>query len=111
MKPRQLDRLNREIRLLTLLSHPNIVELKEVIELPEEGYVVFAMERCQRGELLKYITEHGMVPEARFRPMYREILSAMDYLHRNNVVHRDLKPGMPQRATRARGVTTPSGLT
>jgi hypothetical protein len=93
LKQRQLDRLDREIRLLTLLHHPNIVELKEVIEMPAEGYVVFAMERCQRGELLKYITDHTMLSEAKFRPMFRDIISAVDYCHRNSVVHRDLKPG------------------
>ena len=93
MKQRQLDRLDREIRLLTLLYHPNIVELKEVIYMEDEGYVVFAMERCQRGELLKYITDHGYVPEAKFRTMFRAIVSAVDYCHRNSVVHRDLKPG------------------
>ena len=93
MKQRQMDRLDREIRLMTLLYHPHIVELKEVIEMPDDGYVVFAMERCQRGELLKYITDHNFIPEAKFRPMFRDILSAVDYCHKNSVVHRDLKPG------------------
>lgn len=86
-----MERLMREMRLLSLLHHPNIVTMYKVIETSE--YFVMVMERVRKGELLSYITEHGHLSEQKFRPIFRSILSAIDYCHQNFVVHRDLKPG------------------
>uniref|UniRef100_A0A3B3ZR87 non-specific serine/threonine protein kinase n=1 Tax=Periophthalmus magnuspinnatus TaxID=409849 RepID=A0A3B3ZR87_9GOBI len=49
------------------------------------------MEYASRGELYDYIQERRRVPETEARTIFRQITSAVHYLHKNGVVHRDLK--------------------
>ncbi|RKO93261.1 kinase-like domain-containing protein [Blyttiomyces helicus] len=87
------DRANIELecKISQILSHPHIVEIYDVFETEEQIFI--CMEKVDGGEL------HDLVlrsPAKRFtesdaRPIFREILSAVQYLHKNSVVHRDLK--------------------
>ena len=47
---------------------------------------------CQCGELFDYIVEKGRLMEDEARRFFQQILSGVEYCHRNMVVHRDLKP-------------------
>jgi len=69
------------------------VKLHDVFET--DGYYVLAMDRIRKGELLKFITDNGYLAENKFRILFRQMLSAVNYCHENSVVHRDLKPGSP----------------
>ncbi|KAL7748383.1 hypothetical protein RI367_006345 [Sorochytrium milnesiophthora] len=87
---KQVARIQREIRFLKLLHHPHIVKVFDVLETPEQIFII--MEHIQGGELFDYIVTHKRVKEKEARAFYRMILSAVDYCHKNAVIHRDLKP-------------------
>ncbi|KAJ8438927.1 hypothetical protein Cgig2_033814 [Carnegiea gigantea] len=70
--------------------HPHIIRLYEVIETPSDIYVV--MEYVKSGELFDYIVEKGRLQEDEARNFFQQIISGVEYCHRNMVVHRDLKP-------------------
>ncbi|KAJ3206836.1 hypothetical protein HDU67_007904 [Dinochytrium kinnereticum] len=88
--PKQVARLQREIRFLKLLYHPHIVKVYDVIETDDFIYIV--MEYAAGGELFDYIVANKRVKENEAREFFRMVLSAVDYCHKNAVIHRDLKP-------------------
>ncbi|CAG8596570.1 17132_t:CDS:10 [Dentiscutata erythropus] len=79
----------REAAIMLLLNHPFIVQLKEVMVLPNHYYMFF--EYVNGGQMLDYIISHGKLKEKHARKFARQIVSALDYCHRNSIVHRDLK--------------------
>ena len=72
-----------------LLHHPYIRGIREFITRTNHHYMVF--EYVNSGQMLDYIISHGRLRERVARKFARQIGSALDYCHRNNVVHRDLK--------------------
>ncbi|KAG1447425.1 hypothetical protein G6F56_009266 [Rhizopus delemar] len=79
----------REAHMMMLLKHPNIVGLKDlVIQGP---YFYILMDYVSGGQLLHYIVKRQRLSDRRTRLFSRQIVSALDYLHRNSIVHRDLK--------------------
>ncbi|KAF7986947.1 hypothetical protein HWV62_12763 [Athelia sp. TMB] len=79
----------REAALSMLLHHPYICGMREMIIHQHHYYMVF--EYVNGGQMLDYIISHGRLRERVARKFARQIGSALDYCHRNNVVHRDLK--------------------
>ena len=77
--PKQVARLQREIRFLKLLHHPHIVKVNEVIETNEFIYII--MEYAVGGELFDYIVTNKRVKEKEARSFFRMVLSAVDYCH------------------------------
>jgi len=88
--------------------HPHIIRLYEVVETPTDIFVVRWREAClacwaeagaaqvmeyvKAGELFDYIVEKGRLGEGEARHFFQQIVSGVEYCHRNMVVHRDLKP-------------------
>ncbi|CAL8083512.1 unnamed protein product [Calicophoron daubneyi] len=84
-----LIKLTREIRVLKTLTHPNIVRLYEVIETERHVYIV--TEYARNGEIFEYLNKNGRMKEQEARPIFRQLLSAVEYCHQKHIVHRDLK--------------------
>ncbi|CAM6100921.1 unnamed protein product [Calypogeia fissa] len=84
------EKVRREIKILRLFMHPHIIRLYEVIETPTDIFVVMEYVKC--GELFDYIVEKGRLMEDEARRFFQQIVSGVEYCHRNMVVHRDLKP-------------------
>ncbi|XP_038583034.1 MAP/microtubule affinity-regulating kinase 3-like [Micropterus salmoides] len=89
LNPSSLQKLFREVRIMKLLNHPNIVKLFEVMETEKTLYLV--MEYASGGEVFDYLVAHGRMKEKEARAKFRQIVSAVQYCHQKNIVHRDLK--------------------
>ncbi|KAL7456726.1 hypothetical protein ACHAWC_008211, partial [Mediolabrus comicus] len=80
-----LDELRNEISVLRSLDHPNIVKAYEVYETKHNIYVV--MEFCSGGDL------YSRVPyvESQAARIITQICSAINHMHSNGIIHRDIK--------------------
>ena len=86
--------LMREVNLMIKLDHPNIIKLYEYYEDEKKIYLI--MELCTGGELFDKIienTEKGkQFTEKQAANIFKQMMSAVNYCHKNGIVHRDLKP-------------------
>ncbi|XP_051469640.1 hormonally up-regulated neu tumor-associated kinase-like [Apus apus] len=84
-----LKNLKREPRIHQMIKHPNVVQLYETLETDNSYYLV--MELCLGGDLLDRICDKKRLAEREVRRYTRQILSAVEHLHCQGIVHRDLK--------------------
>ncbi|KAL3307955.1 hypothetical protein Ciccas_013520, partial [Cichlidogyrus casuarinus] len=89
MKPNLLSRLKREIDIMKITNHPNIVKLLEIIET--EDVLCLVMEYASGGEIFDYLVTNGQISEKEARVKFRQLVSAIHYCHSKKIVHRDLK--------------------
>lgn len=72
------------------INHPFIVKLHYAFQTPTKLY--FVMDFLNGGELFYHLKKEGRFTEARTVFYAAEILCALDCLHKNGVIYRDLKP-------------------
>uniref|UniRef100_UPI003AAD6BFF uncharacterized protein n=1 Tax=Centroberyx gerrardi TaxID=166262 RepID=UPI003AAD6BFF len=84
-----LKNMKREPRIHQMVRHPHIVVLLETLETENSYYM--AMELCAGGDLMDRICERKRLEEREVRRYTRQILSAVEHLHKHGIVHRDLK--------------------
>ena len=86
-----LHRFAREARVLAQLDHPNILP---VYEYGEEGTLAFlVMPHMAGGSLRDWLRGRGAVSAPETIRLLSQILSALQYAHERNLIHRDIKPG------------------
>ncbi|GAA6008451.1 hypothetical protein JCM11491_004483 [Sporobolomyces phaffii] len=83
------EKVRREIEVLKMVRHPNIVRLYDVIET--EKYIGIVLEYASGGELFDHILAHRYLKERDASRLFAQLISGVSYLHRKGVVHRDLK--------------------
>ncbi|OVA03633.1 Protein kinase domain [Macleaya cordata] len=84
-----MEQIKREISVMKMVTHPNIVELHEV--MASRSKIYFAMELVRGGELFSKISK-GKLREDVARAYFQQLISAVDFCHSRGVYHRDLKP-------------------
>lgn len=84
-----MNQIKREISVMRLVKHPNVVQLYEVMASKTKIY--FVLEYVKGGELFNKLTK-GKVKEDAARNYFQQLISAMDFCHSRGVYHRDLKP-------------------
>ncbi|KAL7103936.1 hypothetical protein ACP275_08G211900 [Erythranthe tilingii] len=87
-------RILREIKLLRLLRHPDVVEIKHIILPPsrrefKDIYVVFEL---MESDLHQVIKANDDLTREHYQFFLYQLLRALKYIHTANVYHRDLKP-------------------
>ncbi|RLN28335.1 CBL-interacting protein kinase 10 [Panicum miliaceum] len=84
-----MDQIKREISIMRLVRHPNILQLFEVMATKNKIY--FVLEYAKGGELFNKIAK-GKLTEEAARKYFQQLIGAVDYCHSRGVYHRDLKP-------------------
>jgi 5'-AMP-activated protein kinase, catalytic alpha subunit len=84
-----MEQIKREISVMKLVRHPNIVQLYEVMATKSKIY--FVLEYVKGGELFSKIAK-GRLREDAARKYFQQLISAVDFCHSRGVYHRDLKP-------------------
>jgi eukaryotic-like serine/threonine-protein kinase len=86
-----LEQFLREIRNVSSLKHPNIVQIFDFGST--EGIFYFAMEWCEGGGVDTLMAQHnGKLPLQWAKPIILQSLNALAHAHAKGFVHRDLKP-------------------
>ncbi|GAA0162211.1 hypothetical protein LIER_18353 [Lithospermum erythrorhizon] len=83
------DHIKREISVMKLCQHPNVVALYEVVASKSKIYLV--MEYLKGGELFAKVAK-GRLKEDLARKYFQQLIAAIDFCHSRGVYHRDLKP-------------------
>ena len=76
--------------MLRSITHENVIQLYETYETTK--YIHLLLPFLEGGELFEKIKSKGLYRESDARPVMRNFISALEYLHERNIVHRDLKP-------------------
>ncbi|KAI8366961.1 kinase-like domain-containing protein [Choanephora cucurbitarum] len=85
----RMTKVEREISVLRILHHPNIVKLFDVIET--EKYIGIILQCATGGELFDYILAHRYLKEKDASRLFAQLISGVHYMHQKCIVHRDLK--------------------
>jgi len=102
------EKVQKEIAIMKIMSHPNLVQLYEVIDAVESDALYIVLEYLPLGQIMKYdsemlrfqqtnttirgLTENGCYKEEYAALFFVDVLHGLSYLHQNHICHRDLKP-------------------
>lgn len=84
------DIIKREVEILQSIDCDKVMQLYDVFDLGTE--IVLVMELLNGGELFEKLCEEDYLTEAQACGYMKQVVQAMDYLHKNNIMHLDIKP-------------------
>ena len=87
--PREAKYIEREIINQFKLKHPHVIKLEEIFVT--DTHLALVMEYADRGDLFNYVKQRGSLSESHARWFFQQIIMALDYCHRMDVVNRDVK--------------------
>ena len=88
-EPNHWRRVQQEIRLMERLNHPHIIRELEMIDSPKRIHI--AMEYAGGGNLCSYVKAKQRLSEGEARKVFLQLLAAVEYMHDNCIIHRDIK--------------------
>eukprot|EP00929_Paragymnodinium_shiwhaense_P122796 TRINITY_DN9590_c0_g1_i1.p1 TRINITY_DN9590_c0_g1~~TRINITY_DN9590_c0_g1_i1.p1 ORF type:complete len:550 (+),score=121.71 TRINITY_DN9590_c0_g1_i1:75-1724(+) len=92
--PREaVELMKKEIQHLKTLDHPSILKLFEYAEDAPKQQIIMILEYIEGGDCLKLLeTYDNLIPEPLVARLMYQLMVALSYCHKNNVIHRDIKP-------------------
>jgi eukaryotic-like serine/threonine-protein kinase len=88
--PKYVTRFQREAKMMSLLHHPNIVQVYDYGQTSGNYYIV--MELVEGSDLRRYLRSRGILDVDRVVVIARDIALGMGDAHLRGIVHRDMKP-------------------
>ncbi|TBU62648.1 Pkinase-domain-containing protein [Dichomitus squalens] len=82
--------IDREIIMMKLMNHPNIMRIYDVYEGDKELYLI--LEYVEGGELFDFLVNRGRLPPLEALAYFKQIVYGLNYAHTFSIIHRDLKP-------------------
>lgn len=82
--------IDREITMMKLMNHPNIMRIYDVYEGEKELFLV--LEYIEGGELFDFLVNRGRLPPLEALAYFKQIVHGLNYAHTFSIIHRDLKP-------------------
>lgn len=82
--------IKREISIMKMIKHDNIIAVKDVFATQTKIFIV--LELVEGGELFDEILSKGALSEPRARFYFQQIITGLSYCHSQGICHRDLKP-------------------
>lgn len=86
------DVIQREFHLIKELRHPSIVQAYDLFLAPDRSLAALCMQLVRGSTLKDLVKKQGAIQEDTMRPIFKQLISGLSYLHRKRVMHRDLKP-------------------
>ena len=90
LEKEDLDRIIREISILSKMDHENVIKIYQIYE-DSKNYLII-MEYCEGGELFNYIVKKGRLSEKEASFFYYQLINGLEYIFSQGIAHRDLKP-------------------
>ncbi|OSX61070.1 hypothetical protein POSPLADRAFT_1146716, partial [Postia placenta MAD-698-R-SB12] len=82
--------IDREITMMKLMNHPNIMRIYDVYEGEKELYLI--LEYVEGGELFDFLVNRGKLAPPEALAYFKQIIYGLNYAHTFSIIHRDLKP-------------------
>jgi len=81
--------LPRELEICKQINHEHVVTTYDIVK--EKHRIILLMDYASRGDLLSLCRLFGALPDSRSKPMFRQLVLGLEYLHDLGIIHRDLK--------------------
>ncbi|KAA6381586.1 MAG: putative Serine Threonine protein kinase [Streblomastix strix] len=87
---KQEESMNKEVAIMKKMNHPNLVRLHEVIDDEQQKKLYMILEYVKGGPC--FVFGQDPLNEDQARKFFRDVLVGVSYMHKNNIVHHDIKP-------------------
>lgn len=84
-----INRFYKEIEILEKTDNINIINI--ITNIENKDYIFIIMEFCEKGDLRKFLKRRPL-KEQHVKKLMIQLVNGMQYMHNNNIYHRDLKP-------------------
>lgn len=89
MNQAKIDNLRKEVNIMAMLDHPNIIKLVDAFE--DRKYLVIISELCSGGELYDHLISAETYTQQVAANVFKQMVKAVNFCHQNGIAHRDLK--------------------